>query len=1356
MKNLFALSLALIALAVPAHADPITAAVAWIGNAMAQSAIFAAVVQTAIGMGVSLLAQAIMGKPEMPGADVELEIQIGDDLPLSFTVGDFATSGKRKYVGSWGRNTRFVTQVIEFSALPQGAAGIWVDDEAGEFVAGQRAWIGGEDPSDDRSWTEGPSVPSGSIDIGQPLTNLSDDGNRIVVKFLDGTQAAADPFLTRVFGDDEDYPWTEDMVGVGKSYAIVTVRYDDDTLTSYPSFLIEPEPLALYDLRFDSTNGGSGAQRWENPATWQPTRNPAVIAYNIIRGIRYGTEWIYGGRNLPAWRLPAAEWIAAANECDDPVSLSSGGTEPRYRCGLEIKVDTPPADYLEEIGKAANMKFAEVGGQIKPIVGLPGSAVFSFSDDDILITEGQTFQPFYPASETYNTISATYPEPREKWATKDAKSYTFAEAQEDDGGRFLPISVSYPAAPFAKQVQRLLRSQMRDFRRMRRHQFHLPPDAYALEPGVDLVSWSSDRNGYSNKLFMVESVAKSPGMNVMVSLREVNPGDYDWSSDFESPVTITVPKNPVRFNQVINGLTVTPAAVEDEESNQRRPAILVACDGDEVGVTHIQIEARLAGSAQVVIDTERRFSEPHAWYLLNVLPATQYEVRARLISDLTPRSQWSGWLSVTTPDLGFSWIDFEDGVQQAVDDARAQADAAAEAAADADDKAQEVRDDHDALVGDFVGNLMDLEAADEGIQQRMDLLELSVSNTSYIRQTDGEAEGGGATVGGWVGLTGASAPYSSVVVAPGQTGRSIAVSAPGAYEPPHYSGASINGMVFRLRGWVEINGGGTGRVAIVGSSLGNGPGGETVLAQSDPITGGWQQIDLQFTVGVDTDEWAPAFLVTGGILRFWRVRLEDYSAAASLEASINANAQAIVDETTARAAAITNLRADMEDGDDALSGSINQITGLEVSALTGTSLGTLLQQLNVSAGGTSATITQQGSAIADLEGNASAGYLIRAQAGGAVSLIDLIAADGGGPPTSVVKIQASDILLKGSVAADMLTIMDLSGNMVPDADMVSPSAWDIDGDADWIMRSPEQFNWAQGESAGEIWWVGDDPGATISKYGTEFSVLQGVEYNVQGIVRRIGTGQTIARISLFWLDFEGNSISGQAAEVAYLNSSSGFARGNTTVVAPAGARRAKVRLAVYDGNETAVGFSSISCIRKRTGNTLITPGGVTADLITSQTMRALNGEFVNLAAANIRVGNAEIDTLQLAGESVTIPASQTQASTVSGNGSGNWTNSVNVVSINMPQSGSVVILWNGFHRYTNQQNRGYGIRLRIDGAVEWERQTPDSSTVGEDWPAMSWRFNLSAGSHTIRIDWNAQDASLELRDRTLIVMGTMR
>lgn len=359
--------------------------------------------------------------------------------------------------------------------------------------------------------------------------------------------------------------------------------------------------------------------------------------------------------------LPAAEWIAAANECDAPVPLAGGGSEPAWRCGMEISVDMTGADVLEEIGRAANMRFAEVGGQIKPIVGLPGAAVFSLTDDDIIITEGQSFRPYAPVSETYNAISATYPEPAEKWATKDSPEYVDAAATAEDGGRYLPTGVSYPAAPYAQQVQRLQRSQLQDYRRMRRHQFHLPPEAYALEPGVDMVTWTSRRNGYVSKLFLVESVTKTRGMNVLVSLREVDPGDYDWDSGFEFPVTITPPVNPIPYVQPVPGFAVSETSVRDGAGQPRRAAILVQCDPDEAGITEIHIEARVKGEP-VTISAAFAYAPPHAWYLRDVLPLTIYEVRARLLSDLTPVSEWSPWHEVTTLDITFQLEDLSQDI----------------------------------------------------------------------------------------------------------------------------------------------------------------------------------------------------------------------------------------------------------------------------------------------------------------------------------------------------------------------------------------------------------------------------------------------------------------------------------------------------------------------------------------------------------------------------------------------------------------------------------------------------------------------------------------------------------------------
>lgn len=673
MKKIAIIAAALALVAGPAHADPITAVATWISSTFAiGTATALTIANFVVGTGLSLLSQALQKKQSRVGTDVQFDIKLGDEHPLTFVVGDHVTAGKRKYLGSWGTNTRFITEVIEVSALPQGLSGLWVDDEPGVFVTGRRGYVpASASPSNVGNISEGATVPGGSLDLGTPLDNYRDNADstdpRIWVKWIDGTQSAADPLLTWAFGGDPDYPWIAAMIGTGKSYAIVTTQYDHDTLLNYPTYLFQPAPLAVYDPRLDSTNGGSGPQRWANPATWQPSRNPAVIAYNIARGIYYGGEWVFGGRNLPAWRLPVAEWIAAANECDAPEPLAGGGSEPAYRCGLEIRVDMAAADVLEEIGRAGNMRFAEVGGQLKPVVGLPGAAVYSFTDNEIIITEGQSFRPFVPVSETFNAISATYPEPAEKWATKDSPEYIDTDATADDGGRYLPTSISYPAAPFAQQVQRLQRSMLQDYRRMRRHQFHLPPEAYSLEPGVDMVSWTSQRNGYISKLFVVESVAKTLGMNVLVSLREVDPSDYDWSSDFEMPVVITPPKGPSPYVQNVPGLTFTAASIRDGAGQPRRPAILAACSSDQTGVTDIQIQARVAGE-DITIDTIRPYVAPHSWYLRDVLPDTLYQCRARLMSRLTPKSPWSTWHDVTTLDITLTIEDMADDILEEMKD----------------------------------------------------------------------------------------------------------------------------------------------------------------------------------------------------------------------------------------------------------------------------------------------------------------------------------------------------------------------------------------------------------------------------------------------------------------------------------------------------------------------------------------------------------------------------------------------------------------------------------------------------------------------------------------------------------------
>lgn len=383
MKKLLLVTTALTALlAGPAHADPITGIATVIGAIAPGMTIAAATAwaQVVFGAGMSLLSTAIRGATtDKPKVSVSMSVDIGDDTALSFVMGDYATAGKRKYLGSWGPNTRFIAEVIEVSCLPQGLRRVWIDDGLANIdYAGGEVWLGGVH------------------NVGYAIRNYDSKGApRVWIKYYDGTQTAADPYLIGEFGNDANYPWTSDFIGTGKSYAVITSCYDKDTLTSYPKFLFEPEPLPVYDPRLDSTAGGLGPHRWGVRSTYSPSRNNAVLAYNVARGIYLGEEWIFGGRNMPAWRLPFDEWVAAMNACDDATDLDDGTTEPAFRAGAEITVDMEPLGVMEELGRAANMRFAEVGGMLKPVVGLPGAAVLGITDEDIIITEGQSFQPFY-------------------------------------------------------------------------------------------------------------------------------------------------------------------------------------------------------------------------------------------------------------------------------------------------------------------------------------------------------------------------------------------------------------------------------------------------------------------------------------------------------------------------------------------------------------------------------------------------------------------------------------------------------------------------------------------------------------------------------------------------------------------------------------------------------------------------------------------------------------------------------------------------------------------------------------------------------------------------------------------------
>lgn len=618
--------------------------IAAIGALIKGNIFLSALAKLAVSVVLSRLAASLAPKQKQPGIKTE-GTSSGSQNPASFMMGLYATNGvavcppmSHSGVGSaelTGVPNGYLTYVIELADVPGHAL-------VGYIINGERVTIGGvADPT-----------------YGFPIVGGKYDG-RAYIKFYDGTQTVADPMLLAKYGSYPERPWTSDMVGHGICYAVCVFLYDRGVYSGFPTVRFEMLGIPLYDPRKDTTVGGSGAHRWTNPATWERTNNPVVMAYNIHRGVTLPGGHVYGGA-MPAGDLPLAAIFAAANACDAAADDGDGGIEARFRAGYEVFVTDEPAEVCEELLKACLGDAADVGGLWRFQAGDPELPVFFITDDDIITTLGRDRQPFPSIESTNNGIAASYPDPAVQWEPNEAPPIYNATWEAEDGGRRRVVNVDFNAVPYAAQVQRNMLALIADDRRFLTHGIPLPPEATVLEP-LDTLEWTSAAYGYTSKLFEVVRTEEDlrTGL-VQVTLRERDPDDTATPPGYYVPVntpsTVSVDPGPLE----VPSFAVTATAITGSAGEDRRPDITLTWDPDNFDVRGIEYEIRRDGTTEVT--TKGNIAEVSAGQVRvseGILPDTDYEVRAIPVSDRP--TTWTAWAPVTTLAVQITRPDIADG-----------------------------------------------------------------------------------------------------------------------------------------------------------------------------------------------------------------------------------------------------------------------------------------------------------------------------------------------------------------------------------------------------------------------------------------------------------------------------------------------------------------------------------------------------------------------------------------------------------------------------------------------------------------------------------------------------------------------
>jgi len=311
------------------------------------------------------------------------------------------------------------------------------------------------------------------------------------------------------------------------------------------------------------------------------------------------------------------------------------GSRASFVAGLEVKLEMEPAEVIDELAKTCLGQISEMGGVFRMRVGAPAAPV-QFITDDHRLGISRTREPLDLARGT-------------------------APVQPDLGGRGRrPPPLNQPEL---SGLLGCLSGRAADGR------LYQGCATVPHPPPGSAIAWTSERNGYTNKIFELVEITDQPGtINQELVLRERDPSDYGWTSAQDLPAVVPVTGLSPRPPQIIAGWSVAASTLKDALGLDRRPAITLSWVGSAaLDALFVRYEIRLKATAQVVASGLADRAAGSVLVSDGLLPEEEYEVRGCYVLDRP--TEWSSWLNVTTPGIYLQGADLRGGLKGLLDEA---------------------------------------------------------------------------------------------------------------------------------------------------------------------------------------------------------------------------------------------------------------------------------------------------------------------------------------------------------------------------------------------------------------------------------------------------------------------------------------------------------------------------------------------------------------------------------------------------------------------------------------------------------------------------------------------------------------
>lgn len=328
--------------------------------------------------------------------------------------------------------------------------------------------------------------------------------------------------------------WTSNHRLRGRALVYIRLEYDQDKFPNgMPNFSFQVRGKKVYDPRSATT-------------VW--SSNPALCIADYLTNTRYGLGCVYANE------IDETALIAAANVCDEDVSLAGGGTENRYELHGAILTSGTPEDIINQMLTSMAGKAVWTSGKWRILAGAYYTPTLTFDEDDL--RAGFTVQSLVSRRENFNCIKGVFVSAEDKYVSVDFPpliSNTFIAL---DNGETVFKNITLPFTTSVTMAQRLSKIELLKARQQ--ITLTLPLKLQGLKANVgDIIYVNNTRLGWSSKPFEVVAMSMSldeaPGVDV--DLREISTDVYDWSTSEEQaydPAPNTNLPNAFQVGEITN------------------------------------------------------------------------------------------------------------------------------------------------------------------------------------------------------------------------------------------------------------------------------------------------------------------------------------------------------------------------------------------------------------------------------------------------------------------------------------------------------------------------------------------------------------------------------------------------------------------------------------------------------------------------------------------------------------------------------------------------------------------------------------------------------------------------------------